>query len=145
MEISTKSTDLGASPEMTGRQGSSTRGMTEVSPNLSGPLSDIPGGRLNKSLPKRTIVNLASSDITYLYSWFAAVANHSKMHKSHSRDKFDPEYAIDVDEDIGAGQSFLVDGNEIEDTLTDMHSFLCTSQFKKDREYGKCPLSTVEE
>lgn len=146
METSTKSADLApTSPEVSCSRRSSTKRNFGVSSNLSGPELDLSEGRLNKPLPKRTNFNLASSDNAHLFSWFAAVPNHSTTPKCQSQERSNPDHTIEVTEHIEAEQNFLVDRNKIEDTLTDMHSFLCTSQFKKNREYRKCPLSTVEE
>jgi len=142
----TENPDLAASsPGVSSGQDSGTRRKTGVFSNLSSPNSDSSGGRRSKPILKRMNVKLASSDNANIFSWLAAVPSHSEAPKRQSRDRSIPDHTVDVNENIEAGQSFRVDRNKIEDTLTDMHSFLCTSQFKRNREYRKCPLSTVEE
>lgn len=146
MKTSAENPDLAAkSPGVSSGQDSGTRRKTGVSSNLSSPNSDSSGRRRSKPFLNRMNVKLASSDNANIFSWLAAVPSHSEAPKRQSRDRSIPDHTIDVNENIEAGQSFLVDRNKIEDTLTDMHSFLCTSQFKRNREYRKCPLSTVEE
>lgn len=145
-KTSTKSADLAASsPRVSTSKGSDGREKTRVSSRLSVSKSDSSEAKLNESLPKRKSIKLASTDESHIFSWFAAIPNSSKMSIGQSQDRFPQDYTINVDEGVKAKQSFLVDRDMIENTLMDMHSYLCTSQFKKNREYRKCPVGTIGE
>lgn len=146
METPIKSANLAAADSgMSSSQESGARQTTEAQPNLSTYHSDLAGATVDELFPKHTSVDLASNNSVNIFSWFAAVPSPSSMSQRQPRHKSDIKRTNDVSEDIEAGRSFLVDRNKVEDTLTNMHSFLCTSRFKKHREYRKCPVSTPEE
>ena len=81
-----------------------------------------------------------------IFSWYAAVFSDDSTErttKNTETNRQDQEF--DVHNDGKMDKSFLVDENKIADALAKMHSSLCTSEFKRYREYRKCPTGTVQE
>ena len=117
---STRSVPLG--PRVSTDKGSAKRGRFG---EPSGPSSKT---TLAASLSESSKNDLETLNRFHVFPWFAAIPNDESINTGNKRK---------------ATQEFVTDWIVVEDTLTDMHSYLCTSQFKKHREYKRCPGSTV--
>ena len=102
--------------------------------------------RRGQSAPSHTQFKSLASDKKNIFSWYAAVFSDTSTEytiRNTETDQQDPDLGAHNDEKLDKG--FSVDENKIADTLTAMHSSLCTSEFPKYREYRKCPTGTVQE
>ncbi|KAL8791931.1 MAG: hypothetical protein Q9195_005507 [Heterodermia aff. obscurata] len=128
---------------------STAPGTTQELPDNPGPVqstSETTSKGPSQSAPSHTeLLSLASNKKT-IFSWFAAVfLDISTKHAIKNTEINQQDQKLDVYNDDKLDKSFSVDGNKIADTLTAMHSSLCTSEFKKHREYRKCPNGTIQE
>lgn len=90
-------------------------------------------------------ISLFVSDRMNLFSWFAAVPDTSKAPNEQSRKRSQQDHNSGAHNNLKGKQSYIVDEKRIEETLTDMHFSLCGSNFKKHREYRKCPSGTIHD
>ena len=126
-------------------KGSPIRQSDTASPGLDGFDSNlISSTKLGKAGYRDTMTNLACFNESHIFTWFAAIPKDSRMHKRQAQGLVNITDAR-TSQSVKARQSFLVDGTKVEGMLTDMHSFLCSSRFKKHREYRRCPSNAVGE
>ena len=90
--------------------------------------------------------NPKSSERFHFFFCFAAepTQEHSNLKRDLRSLARNQDENTSGDASYIAERGFLVDRNKVENTLADMHSYLCASQFRKHREYKKCPSSTAE-
>ena len=127
---------------------STAPGMTQELQATLGPeesTSQTTSERASQSAQTHTQFLSSASDKKNIFSWYAAVFSDDSTErptKDTETNRQDQEF--DIHNDGKTDKSFLVDENKIADTLTTMHSSLCTSEFKRYREYRKCPTGTVQ-
>ena len=129
---------LGTAPGMT-QERQATLGPEE---NTSQTTSERP----SQSAQTHTQFLSLASDKKNIFSWYAAVFSDDSTERTTKNTETNrQDQESDVHNDGKVDKSFLVDENKIADTLTTMHSSLCTSEFKRNREYRQCPTGTVQE
>ena len=123
-----------------------------IATNRKSVLREVSGNSFNPSDP-----NLATSHLRavkdkskspkrfHSFLWLAATQYRPSASQGLDRNaRNSTQNTSDEARSMKSG-GFFVDWARVEDSLTDMHSYLCTSQFKKSREYKRCPSSTMGE
>ena len=128
------STALGTTQEL-----EATPGLVE---NTSGTTSKKPS---QNAANHSEFLNLAPEKEN-IFSWYAGVFSDTSTEDTLKDSEIrQQDRSLGVHTDGKLEEKFIVDENKIADTLTTMHLSLCTSEFKKYREYRKCPSGTASE
>ena len=128
---------------------STTPGTTQelqVTPSPEKNSSEAASKGPSQPAPNHTKVQSLPSDKKSIFFWYAAVFSDTPtVHTTITTKTKQQDQNLEVHSHDKLDESFSVDENKIADTLTTMHSSLCTSEFKKYREYRKCPTGTVQQ
>ena len=118
----------------------------QASPSPEENSSDATSKKPSSHAPNHTKFQPLASDKKNIFFWYAAVIKDTLTEDTIQNTATKQQNQdLDVHNNNKLDGSFVVDENKIANTLTTMHSSLCNSEFKKHREYCKCPTGTVEE
>lgn len=108
--------------------------------------SDTTSTRPSQPAPNHANSRSLASEKKTVFFWYAAVfSDISTVYTIKNTGTKQQDQDLDVHNNDKLDDCVLIDEDKIADTLTTMHSSLCTSEFKKYREYRKCPTGTLQE